>query len=325
MRKDLHQRLKTLLFLVPYVVRHRGVPLGDLAGRLAMTEQELIKELGFLMMVGRPPFLPNDLILIYQEEGKVFVDLHQSLETPPQFTVYEALALATASQVFADQEEMGAAAAAVRGALDKVVESLPKETRKLFKDLSGRFLLLPGGSVPHLDLLRRAVEERREVDLEYFAASRGETTKRTVLPLGLHHHQGVWYLAAFCTQREDKRVFRLSRVLDAKITDRIFDPLEEEFDAAAFVEESITVPLTGEQEVVIRFSPEVARWVQERWGDEYLSADPDGSLVARLHDVSDEFVLSYVASFGGEARIEEPEELRNRLREQAAETLSRYA
>jgi proteasome accessory factor C len=325
MKKDLHQRLKTLLFLVPYVVRHRGVSISELAGRLAMSEQELIKELGFLMMVGRPPFLPNDLILIYQEEGKVFVDLHQSLETPPQFTVYEALALATASQVFTNQEEMGAAANAVRGAVDKVVGSLPKETRKLFKDLSGRFLLLPGGSVPHLDLLRRAVEERREVDLEYFAASRGETTKRTVLPLGLHHHNGVWYLAAFCTQREDRRVFRLSRVLDAQITDRIFDPLEEEFDAAAFVEESITVPLTGEQEVVIRFSSEVARWVQERWGAEYLSAEPDGSLVARLHDVSDEFVLAYVASFGGEARIEEPEELRDKLREQAADTLSRYA
>jgi proteasome accessory factor C len=325
MKKDLHQRLKTLLFLVPYVVRHRGVPISDLAGRLAMSEQELIKELDFLMMVGRPPFLPNDLILIYQEEGKVFVDLHQSLETPPQFTVYEALALATASQIFTSQEEMGAAATAVRGAVDKVVESLPKETRKLFADLAGRFLLLPGGGVPHLDLLRRAVEERREVDLEYFAASRGETTKRTVLPLGLHHHQGVWYLAAFCTQREDKRVFRLSRVLEARITDRIFDPQEDEFDAAAFVEASITVPLTGEQQVVIRFSPEVARWVQERWGSEYLSTEPDGSLVARLHDVSDEFVLSYVASFGGEAQIEEPEELRNRLREQAADTLSRYA
>jgi proteasome accessory factor C len=324
MKKDLHQRLKTLLFLVPYVVRHRGVSLDDLAKRLAMSEQELLKELEFLLMVGRPPFLPNDLILIYQEEGKVYVDLHQSLETPPQFTVYEALALATAAQVFADQEVMGEAATAVRGAVEKIVKSLPKETRKLFKDLADRFMVLPGGGVPHLDLLRRAVEERREVDLEYFAASRGETTKRTVLPLGLHHHQGIWYLAAFCTQREDNRVFRLSRIMDAQITDRIFDP-QEDFDAVAFVEKSITVPLTGEQEVVVRFSPDVARWVQERWGPEYLSAEPDGSLVARLHDVSDEFVLSYVASFAGEAQIEEPEELRDRLREQAAETLSRYA
>jgi len=324
MKKDLHQRLRTLLFLVPYVVRHRGVSIGELAGRLAMSDQELIRELGFLMMVGRPPFLPNDLILIYQEEGKVFVDLHQSLETPPQFTVYEALALATASQIFSSQEEIGAAATAVRGAVDKVVKSLPKETRKLFADLTGRFLLLPGGGVPHLDMLRRAVDERREVDLEYFAASRGETTRRTVLPLGLHHHHGVWYLAAFCTQREDNRVFRLSRVLGARITDRIFDP-PGDFDPVAFIEESITVPLTGEQEVVIRFSPEVARWVQERWGPEYVSVETDGSLVARLHDVSDEFVLSYVASFGGEAQIEEPGELRDRLREQAAETLSRYA
>ena len=169
------------------------------------------------------------------------------------------------------------------------------------------------------------MEERRELDLEYFAASRGENTRRTVQPLGLYHHQGIWYLAAFCTQREDKRVFRLSRILKSEMSDRIFDPLEEEFSAAAFVEESITVPLSGEQEVVIRFSPEVARWVQERWGPEYLSTDPDGSVVARLHDVSDEFVLSYVASFGGEARIEKPEELRDQLRDQAKNAWSGYA
>jgi predicted DNA-binding transcriptional regulator YafY len=325
MKKDLHQRLKTLLFLVPYVVRHRGVLLSDLAGRLAMSEQELIKELDFLLMVGRPPFLPNDLILIYQEEGKVFVDLHQSLETPPQFTVFEALALATATQLFTNQEEMGAAATAVRGAMEKVAGSLPKETRKLFGDLSDRFLLLPGGGVPHLELLRRAVEERREVELEYFAASRGETTRRTVQPLGMVYNQGVWYLAAFCTQREDKRVFRLSRILKADLSDRIFDPQEEEFDATAFVKESVTVPLRGLQEVVIRFSPGVARWVQERWGSEYLSTDTDGSVVARLHDVSDEFVLSYVASFGGEARIEKPEELGERLRGQASSALSVYS
>ncbi len=324
MKPDLHQRLKTLLFLVPYVVRHRGVPLSDLAGRLMMSEQALMKELDFLLMVGRPPFLPNDLILIYQEEGKVFVDLHQSLESPPQFTVFEALALATASQVFAGQEMMGEAATAVRGALDKIVKSLPKETRKLFGDLSERFLMLPGGAVPHLELLRRSLDERREVELEYFAASRGEATRRTVLPLGLHHHRGVWYLAAYCTQREAKRVFRLSRIVKADLTDRIFDPPEEDFDPAAFVEQSVTVPLSGEQTVAIRFSPQVARWVQERWGADYLSAQPDGSVVARLHDVSDEFVLSYVASFGGEAEIEEPQELRNRLREQASNALSRY-
>jgi proteasome accessory factor C len=324
MKKDLHQRLKALLFLVPYVVRHRGVPLSDLAGRLMLSEQELLKELDFLLMIGRPPFLPNDLILIYQEAGKVYVDLHQSLDAPPQFTVLEALALATATQVFADQEVMGAAATAVRVALDKIVKSLPQETRKLFFDLSDRFLLLPGGGVPHLELLRRAVDERREVDLQYFAASRGETTRRTVQPLGLHNHRGIWYLAAFCTQREDKRVFRLSRILKSKLSDCIFDPLDEEFDAAAFVEESITIPLCGGQEVVIRFSPKVARWIQERWGSEYLSTDPDGSVVARLHDVSAEFVLSYVASFGGEARIEKPEELRDRLRDQAKNALSGY-
>jgi predicted DNA-binding transcriptional regulator YafY len=144
-----------------------------------------------------------------------------------------------------------------------------------------------------------------------------------VRPYGLHHREGVWYLAAFCTHREADRVFRLSRIRDARLTDRIFDQ-PEEFDVAGFVERSLTVPTSGRRQVVIRFSPGVARWIQERWGPEYLSMETDGSVVARLHDVSEEFVLAYVASFGGEAVIQEPEELAQRLRQEASEALSTY-
>jgi len=39
---ELHRRLNTLLFLVPYVVRHRGVELGDLAARLGMENESAV-------------------------------------------------------------------------------------------------------------------------------------------------------------------------------------------------------------------------------------------------------------------------------------------
>ncbi|MBW1872418.1 MAG: WYL domain-containing protein, partial [Deltaproteobacteria bacterium] len=58
---DLHERLRNLLFLVPYVVRHRGVTLVELTERLGISEEQLLKEIDFLLMIGRPPFFPNDM------------------------------------------------------------------------------------------------------------------------------------------------------------------------------------------------------------------------------------------------------------------------
>ncbi len=322
---DLHERLRTLLFLVPYVVRHRGVTVEDLTRRLGISEQELMKEIDFLLMVGRPPFLPNDMIDIYQEGGRVFVDLHQSLEKPPGLTVFEALALATAARMFTDQKLMGEAAVAVGIAVEKIAASLPQDARRLFDELAERFILLLGETEnKFLSTLRRAIDERRELELQYYSASRGEATDRAIRPYGLHHHLGLWYLAAYCTTRKAERVFRLSRIMQAEMTERIFD-FPADFDVAAFVEQNLTVPERGGREVVISFTPAVARWVREHWGDDYVERTPEGGVIAKLYDVSDEYVLSYVASFGGQATIEAPEELRTKLNEQARMTLAAYA
>jgi len=321
---DLHQRLHTMLFLVPYVVHHQGVKLSELAERLGMQESELQKEIDFLLMVGRPPFQPNDFLDIYQEGGRVYVDLHQSLEQPPGFTVFEALALACAAQIFAGQEEAFETARAVRVAVEKVIQSLPDEARQLFEQLSAQYLIITGSSATrHLNLLQKAVGQHREVEILHYTASRKQEAWRTVRPLGLHHRNGAWYLAAYCTQRKANRVFRLSRIQKAELTPKEFPPARN-FDAVAFVEKSITVPSQGKKEVTVLFSPDVARWVQERWGPEYLTPQDDGSLLGKLHDVSDEYVLSYVASFGGSATIVSPEDLAGRLREQACQALAQY-
>ena len=323
MNEQVH-RLRTLLFLVPFVYRHRGVPVVELARRLGMDEKALTKEIDFLLMVGRPPFQPNDMIDIYVEGSRVFVDLPQALEKPPSFTLSESLALASAAQLFAGEETMGKAAVAVRMALNKVVESLPEESRALFEELAERYLVLSGDALtPVLSRLREAVDARQEVRISHHVASRDELRERVVQPYGLHHRAGAWYLVAFCTDREDMRIFRLSRIRSAELLDRIFD-LPTDFDTASFVEKRLTLPIRGQQKIRLRFEPEVARWVSERWDERYLEPCTDGGLIASLHDVSDEFVLTYVASFAGRASILEPADLAGRLAAEAKAALAAY-
>jgi proteasome accessory factor C len=321
---DLHQRLRTLLFLVPYVYRNRGVSLDELASRLGVEERQLYKEFDFLMLIGRPPFSPDDLVDIHVDRGRVYVELPSSLDRPPRFSMLEALALASAAQLFTGAEQMGEAATAVRVALNKVLASLPKDTRAICEQLAERYLVLSStGASPHLDLLRRAVEERLEVEMTYYSAGRDEVGDRVVRPYGLVHRAGVWYLLAWCTERQAIRVFRVSRVQTAQLSDRIFDPATD-FDPATFLDSQLNVPWQGAREVVLRFTSEDARWVEERWRPEYLEPLADGGLRVRMYDVSDSYVLSYVASFAGRAVIESPTELAARLAQDAGAALEKY-
>ncbi len=321
---DLHQRLKTLLFLVPYVYRNGGVELQDLASRLGVSKKELFKEFDFLMFVGRPPFSPDDLVDIRVDEGKVYVDLPSSLNVPPRFTEFEALALACAAQLFTNDAQMGEAATAVKFALEKIITCLPDETREVFSQLAERYLVMSSNpSSAHMSILRSALSDRLEVDIKYYSASTDVVTDRSVCPYGLLHRVGVWYLVAYCNLREGIRIFRLSRITDAVLSDRIFDP-PDDFDASAWLDENLKFPEEGENEIVIRFSSEDARWIKERWNEQYLEPLPDNGLRARLWDVSDEWVLALVASFAGRAIIEKPERLAKKLADQAGSALELY-
>src|SRR5712692_6869669 len=96
---DVHERLRRLLFLVPYVAKHPGVSVEELAKALSLPTDSLLKELDLLTMIGRPPFQPDDYIDIYVENGRVYVDLDQRFSAPPRLTAAEAAALRAAADL----------------------------------------------------------------------------------------------------------------------------------------------------------------------------------------------------------------------------------
>ncbi|KAB2858734.1 MAG: YafY family transcriptional regulator [Bauldia sp.] len=62
----------------------------------------------------------------------------------------------------------------------------------------------------NLDLLAKAIDERRRTRFAYRDADGGQTD-RTVWPLALHFWGQVWTLAAWCELRADFRTFRIDR------------------------------------------------------------------------------------------------------------------
>ncbi len=115
-----HERLRRLLFLVPYVSKHPGVTVDDLAKALNVKREDLLEELDLLTCVGRPPFNPDDYVDIYVDNDRVYVDLDQRLSRPPRLTADEAAALAASAELLRP-----AAGDALQSALQKLEKILP--------------------------------------------------------------------------------------------------------------------------------------------------------------------------------------------------------
>lgn len=79
-----------------------------------------------------------------------------------------------------------------------------------------RDLIAYDPEMPVIDLLRRAIAEEFEVEIQYYTQSRGELTRRRITP---NHIQAETYLHAYCHERREERIFRISRIAEIRPID----------------------------------------------------------------------------------------------------------
>ncbi|AGC42728.1 MULTISPECIES: WYL domain-containing protein [Myxococcus] len=290
---NVHERLRRLLFLVPYVSKNPGVTVEALARALNVSREDLLEELDLLTCVGRPPFNPDDYIDIYVDNDRVYVDLDQRLFAPPRLTAGEAAALAASAELLRP-----AAGDALQSALQKLERVLPPQVRERYREMY-RKIDASAEAPQALGPLTRAILERREVTFGYASPGR-PAEPRQVRPYELLSHRGQWYLQGFCHTRQDSRLFRLDRMEDIVITDT---PFVLPPDARADVPNPARS--RSEDSVRVRFSPVAAPYVKERFGQD---ARPlaDGGVEVLVAGDSERWLTQWVLSFGGEAEVVEP-------------------
>jgi proteasome accessory factor C len=287
-----HERLRRLLFLVPWVSRHPGRPVDEVAQALGISRAALLEALDLLTLVGRPPFQPDDFVDIYVEDDKVYVELDQRLSVPPRLTAAEGAALAAAARLLGPSSSD-----ALTSALTKLERVLPAQAVARFREMGLR-VDAAGEAPAGLSSLSQALAERREVAFDYYAQARGQTERRHVRPAELFTHQGQWYLAGFDVARGAERLFRVDRMGPLEVTATRFAPLERPARSQ--------VPgVDGSLEAVtVAFAPSRAAWVRERFPQ--ARARPDGGVEVSVPGDNVRWLTGWVLSFGGDARVVSP-------------------
>lgn len=314
---QLHERIRRALFLIPWVVRHPGCTVEELAAAARLSPEEVLAEIDFLRLVGRPPFSPAEMVDIDVVDGRVEVFLPQGLSRPPSLTPLEAAALDAAASAF--EAEGGEALVRAR---EKLRSAIPPRARERFDELAGRVRLAPAG----LDrqtarLVDDAIAQRREISFTYWTAARGEASRRRVRPLERILHRGYWYLHAFCCERRDLRLFRLDRAVDFALEPETFDPLPE----ARIGRDRLFDP--GGRPVVLRLQP--GPWASDetarRLGASAWRRREDGALELLLRSDGTRYPVATVLSFAGSAELLSPADLRAAVAAAARTAAERHA
>lgn len=170
--------------------------------------------------------------------------------------------------------------------------------------------------------IEHARRERLVAEIRYPSSVSGEVEVRPIEPLLMSRIEGIWYVNAFCRRADAGRTFRLERILSVRLTDEPFEPRGDvelktdyrDLDPRGF----------AARRAVVRFSPAVARWMEERPELDLLAERPDGSADYALHYTDPAWAARRVMQYLGEAVVLEPPELREEVRRTARTLLASY-
>jgi proteasome accessory factor B len=177
-----------------------------------------------------------------------------------------------------------------------------------------------------IDQLCVGIEDRRAVFITYQSLQATEPVSYDVLPYGLAYHHGSLYLVGWSNKDNAIRHWKVDRITDAEVTQVPFQP-PDGFDLKKHLATSFGIfHGDGDIRIKIRFSPTVARYVQEStWHEsQQLRPQKDGSLLAEFRLGDTEEIKRWILSFGRHAVVVEPEELRGEIREEVEIMMTAY-
>jgi len=309
------ERLRRLLVVVPYLIRHPGTEIAEVSRLFGAGKAELLEDLNLLFVSGLPPYGPGDLIDVQVEEGRVWVGMADYFSRPVRLSRSEALALYLRGKALLGAPGLEEAPA-LASALAKIETGLGKEA---LETLAGRVAVGAGGHVARaLATVRSAVERREALDVEYYTASRDELTSRRIDPEHVFSALGNWYAVAWDRQADAERLFRVDRIRSGRPTGEHFQPRGLHGAGRPLYTRS-----EHDRPVRLRLGP-AARWVVEYYETEHVQTLDDGWIEATLPTKDLPWMAKLVLRLGGEAQVIEPDALATMVEETAHRTLALY-
>jgi predicted DNA-binding transcriptional regulator YafY len=311
-------RLLTVLELLQSRQRVGGA---DLARRLEVDERTVRRYVTMLRDLGIPDEAARGRYGAYR--------LRPGYKLPPlMFTDEEALAVVL-GLLAARQMGLTLDVAPTEAALAKFERVLPASLRERVQAVSDALTLdlRTTTRTPASDIVLTvslAAREQRQVWLRYRSGgddpcSRPRPdvdTERLFDPYGVVYRAGRWYTAGHCHLRDDTRLFRLDRVVEAQIRDDSFTR-PDDFDCLAYVIRSIALlPGRYDLDVLIHTTLEEARSII-LLGVGTVD-EVEGGVALRGYTQDVDWLARYLAGLPWAFEVRRPDELRDALRRHAA-------
>jgi len=211
----------------------------------------------------------------------------------------------------------------------KIVASAQPELRSFLQNVLDETVLRQGFGCDAsiLESLRQACAEHYHVIITYEHYDQDTVWRHEIDPYQLFFKRRALYLDAYDKGTKALRVFRVNRIKQVEFTGISGVMVTDYSFARRFQDTFSTFVGEGTTTVRVRFSKRIAPYIKESlWhGSQQLTALPDGGLLYEVCVSYPKEVAWWAMSWGSEAEVLEPPELRAYVAEEVRKLVGLYA
>ncbi|MFX3636620.1 MAG: helix-turn-helix transcriptional regulator [Candidatus Pristimantibacillus sp.] len=309
-------KIDRLLAMTVLLLNHERISAKELADRFEVSTKTIYRDMEALNQSGIP-------IVAHQGTSGGFEIMEHYTINRQYLTLAEISSLVAAVKGIhsALNDDM------IANLLDKVTALLSRADRKETEKHGAGivFDFNPWGQGPlvrdKVNLLKQAIEETRQVEFDYTNMN-GTASSRVVEPAALILKGHLWYLQAYCTLRQEFRVFRLSRVHKEVIGKKSFErrqaPSLEGYSWDPAWSSGTDVAM------VLTFHPQVRHRIEDTFSPDQVSILDNGFLQVKGLFTADEWFYGMLLSYGDDVKVEHPAAVAEEIVKRAHKIIERY-
>ena len=310
-------RVDRMLTILVVLLRRGRVQAKELASLLEVSLRTIYRDIEAINLAGIP-------IVAWQGGGGGFEIAEGYRLDSGVFSSQELATIVTALGSVAasvDDKRMAILAEKFKNVVPpEELAAFNSESQQLFVDLSpwNWDKRLQG----HLELGRRAIAQCRLLEFTYRKPQQ-VSTRRRVEPHTLVLKGQNWYLYAYCREREDFRLFRVSRMRDVAVGETTFPRREVTMSRLSW-QASFAGKAPGVM-VTLRFRPQAWAVAMDWFQEEEGQRDAQGRVTVQATIPEADWLVGYLLSFGDGVEVLAPERVRLRVGEMARRLAAVYS
>ncbi|MGW8823141.1 helix-turn-helix transcriptional regulator [Paenibacillus lautus] len=310
-------KIDRLLAITVLLLNRGRLSAKELADRFEVSSKTIYRDMDTLCQAGIPIVAHQGITGGFEIMEHYMIDKYwlSAEEMSTLVTAVKGLSSAL------EDPQMGMLLEKIKALLRRVEQGLGDEYRKEPVVMDFQPWGQRQGLKPAVGLLKQAIHDKRRVQMEYIDAE-GSAERRTIEPASLFLKGNVWYVQAFCLEREDFRLFRLSRMQDIKMLSEAYEP--RPWPGKERLEWDSSWSNAREQETVLLFEAAARQRVADMFPPEQVTVNPDGSLRVHVLYKLDEWFYGMILSFGDQVLVEFPGEAAEEVKRRAKRMLLRY-